>query len=59
MQDVCDTPIVHITGYVSSLRILVGDTPWNYSEVCTRVNRVMLFNLCAETLKHVFEGNKM
>ena len=43
LQAVCDTPIARITGCVSSLRIQVGDSPWNYSVACTRVNRVMLF----------------
>ena len=44
---------------VSSLRILVGDSRWNYSVACTRVNRVMLVSLCAETLERVFEGDKI
>ena len=31
-----------------------------YSSVaCTGVNRVMLINLCAETIKPVFEGDKI
>ena len=52
----CDTPIARITGCcVSSLRILVGDSPYNYS-VAIRVNRVMLVSLCAETIKPVSEG---
>ena len=42
LQAVCDTPITRITGYVSSLRIWVGDSPWNYNVACTGVNRVML-----------------
>ena len=60
----CDTPIARIiTVCVSSLRIQVGDSPRNYnnsdSVACTRVNRViMLINLCAETIKPVFEGDK-
>ena len=32
--------------------------PCNYS-VAIRVNRVMLVSLCAETIKHVSEGDKM
>ena len=53
-----DTPIARITGFVSSLRILVGDSPCNYS-VAIRVSRVMLVSLCAETIKHVSEGDKL
>ena len=43
----CDTPIARITGCVSSIRIYVGDSPYNYS-VDTKVNRVKLVSLCAE-----------
>ena len=53
-----DTPIARITGCVSSLRILVGDSPCNYS-VAIRVNRVMLGSLCGETIKLVSEGDKI
>ena len=35
--------------------IQIGDSPWNYSVACTRVNKVMLINRCAETIKPVFE----
>ena len=59
LQAVCDTPIARVTGCVSSLRTEVGDSPWNYSVACTRVNRVMLANLCAETIKPVFEVGKI
>ena len=60
LQAVCDTWIARVTGCVSSLRIsMVGDSPWNYSVACTRVNRVMLVNLYAETIKPVFEGDKI
>ena len=58
LQAVCDTPIAHITGCVSSLRIYVGDPPCNYS-VAIRVNGVMLGSLCAETMKPVSEGDKI
>ena len=44
---VIDAPITRVTGCASSLRIQVGDSPWNYSVACTRVNRVMLVSLCA------------
>ena len=53
----CDTPIARITDCVFSLRIEVGDSPYNYS-VAIRVNRVMLVSLCAETIKPVSEGDK-
>ena len=36
-QTVCDTPIEHITGFVSSLWIWVGDSPCNHS-AAIRVN---------------------
>ena len=42
---------------VSSLRISVGTSPWNYNIACTKVNRVML--VCAETVKPVLEGDKI
>ena len=58
LNAVCYTPIMRITGCLSSLRISVGDSPWNYS-VAIRVNRVMLVSLCAETMKPVFEWNKV
>ena len=58
LQAVCDTPIARITGCVSSSRIYVGDFPCNYS-VATRVNRVLLGSLCAETIKPVSEGDKI
>ena len=58
VQAVCDTPIARITGCVSSLRIEVGDSPYNYS-VAIRVNRVMSVSLCAETIKPVSEGDKI
>ena len=54
----CDSPIARITGVVSLLRIYVGDSPCNYSVAIT-VNRVMLGSLCAETLKHVSEADKI
>ena len=44
---------------VSSSRIQVGDSPWNYTVACTRVNRVMIINLCEETIKPVSEGDKI
>ena len=47
----CDTPIERVTGCVSSLRIQVRDSPWNYRVACTRVNSVILINLCTETIK--------
>ena len=48
-----------LPGCVSSLRILVGDSPWNYNDnVALRVNRVMLVNLCAETIKPVLLGGQ-
>ena len=31
----CDTPTARITVCVSSLRIYVGDSPWNYNVACT------------------------
>ena len=38
----------------------VGDSPWNYSSVAfTRVNRVMLVSLCAETMKPAFLKGKL
>ena len=46
------------TGCVSSLRIQVGDSPYNYS-VAIRVNRVMLGSLCAETIKPVSDGDRI
>ena len=52
------TPIARSKGCVSSLRISVGDSLWNYS-VAIRVNRVMLVSLCAEAIKPVFEGDKI
>ena len=42
---------------MSSVRIYVGDSPWNYSVACTSVNRVTIGSLCAETLKPVLEGS--
>ena len=57
LQAVCDTPIARITGCVSLLRILVGDSPFNYSGAI-RVNRVMLVSLCAETIKTRFCGGQ-
>ena len=54
-----DTPIARITGCVFSLKKNVSDSAWSYSLACTRVNRVMLINLCAETIKPVFEGDKI
>ena len=33
--------------------------PWNYSVSCTRVNRVMITNLCVEAIKTVFDENKI
>ena len=54
----CDTPIARTTSCVSSLRIYVGDSPYNYS-VAIRVNRVILVSLCAETIKPVSEGHKI
>ena len=53
----CDTPIARITSCVSSLKIEVGDSPYNYS-VAIRVDRVMLVSLCAETIKPVSDGSK-
>ena len=59
---VCDTPIARITACVFK------DTgrrhPLELQQqctlvACTRVNRVMLTNLCAETIKPVFEGDKI
>ena len=58
LQSVCDTLIARITGCLSSLRILIGESPCNYS-VATRVNSVMLGSLCTETLKPVSEGVKI
>ena len=58
LQAVCDTPIARIMGCVSSLRIWVGDSPYNYS-VATRVNRVIIVSLCAEPIKPVFEWDKI
>ena len=58
LQDVGDSPIAHITGCMSSLRIPVGDSSCNYSGAI-RVNRVMLFSVCAETVKPVFKGDKI
>ena len=52
----CDTPIARITSCVSSLRISVGDSPYNYS-VAIRVNRMILVSLCAETVKPVIYIN--
>ena len=52
------TPIARIAGRVSSLRREVGDSPWNYSVACTRVNRVMLVSLCAETKNPCLRGTK-
>ena len=49
------TPIARVT----SLRACVGDFPCNYSVACTRVDRVMSVSLCAETIKHVLEGDKI
>ena len=51
----CDTLIARVTGCVSLLRIYVGDSPYNYSSVAIRVNRVMLVSLCAETVRPVSE----
>ena len=45
----CDTPIARITSCVPSLRIQVGDSPYNYS-VAIRVKRVILVSLCAKTI---------
>ena len=44
-------------GCLSSVRILVGDLPCNYS-VAIRVNRVMLVSLCAETIYTFIRGTK-
>ena len=55
----CDTPIARITGCVSSLRMKVGGSPYNYSVACTRVNRVVLVSLCSATIKRVFEGDQI
>ena len=49
LQAACDAPIARITGCVSSLRILVGDSPCNES-IAIRVNRVMLVSLFARKL---------
>ena len=54
----CDTPIARINVCVL-IKDIVGDSPWNYSVACTRVNRVMLVSLCAETIKPVSEGDKI
>ena len=54
----CVTLRSRVLRVVSSIRIWVGDSPWNYS-VAIRVNRVMLVSLCAETIKPVFEGDKI
>ena len=43
---------------VFSVRILVSDSRWNYSVACTRVNRVMLINLCAETINPFLRGTE-
>ena len=56
---VCDTPIARIAGFVSSLRMQVGESPWNYTVACTRVNTVMVTILRAEAIKPVFEGDKI
>ena len=59
LQAACDTSIARVTGCVSSLRILVGDSLLcNYS-VAISVNRVMLVSLFAETKKPVSEGEKI
>ena len=51
-----DSPFARITGCVSSLRIYPLATTVS---VAIRVNRVMLGSLCAETIKPVFEGDKI
>ena len=50
---VCDTPVLRTIGFVSSLGIYIfGDFPYNCSSVaCTRVNRAVIINLCAEVTK--------
>ena len=53
-----DTPIARITVCVSSLRIQVGHSPWNYSVAIT-ANRVMLVSVCAETIDPILEGDKI
>ena len=59
LQVVRDTPNARIIGCVSSLRIEIGDSRWNYSLVCTKVNRVMFVSLCAEAINPVYEGNNI
>ena len=58
LHAVCDTSIARMMDRLSSLRIWVGDSPWNYS-IAVRVNRVMFVRLCAETIKPVSEGDKI
>ena len=41
-------------GYRSATPLLC-----NYSVACTRINRVMLVSMCAQTVKDVFEENKI
>ena len=50
--------IARITGFVSSLSIEVGDSPYNCS-VSIRVNRVILVSLYTEPKKPVSEGGKI
>ena len=55
LHAMCDTPIARITVCVLSKDISLR-LPFELA--CTRVNRVMLFTLCAETIKPAFEGGK-
>ena len=52
----CDTPIARITGCVQ-----VGDSPWNYYCCVSSLYQGQRgdVSLCAETMKPVFEGNKI
>ena len=58
LKAVRDTPIARITGCV-----LIKDTgrrlPLELSIAGTTVNRVMVINLCTETIKPDFERDKM
>ena len=59
LQAVCNAPIAPIAGCVSPLlRIQVGDSTWNYSVACTRVDRVTLINLFAEPYNPFLSGTK-
>ena len=57
----CDTPIARITGCMSSLDYgyRSASNLRNTHSVDTRVNKLMLVSLCAESIKPVFEGDKM